>query len=158
MKRNIYKIGFFAMLLINVGFAMLIINRPHHLGPEGQNGKKLKKEVGEILSLTEQEEQKFFALADEHAVKMRSLNEEHRKLAGEYFSLLKSNNNSVSEREVLLDAIGRLETEKLRTTYNHLLDVREINQESDSTVFYELIEKLIPRITGQRQPGPPPSR
>ncbi len=147
MNTKFYKIGFFALLVINVTLVVLFILKPDR--SRSENG--MKEKIAAQLDFTEEQETAFEGMVGEHRTAIRALNDQERKLTESYFSRLKSSSigsENAAKQETAFQEIMEVKSKKLQTTYLHLEGVKSLCDEDQMQKFDKVVNEIIPRLTG----------
>ncbi|MEP0985420.1 hypothetical protein [Ekhidna sp.] len=141
MNSKLYKIGFFILLVINVGLVVLFVFRPKH--PSRQMGARAQ--ISQKLAFTEVQEKQFGEMVQTHRQAVRELMIEERTLVRSYFEQL-STEASSEDKEILLQQIMKLKKDKIILTYNHFEELKELCNEEQLAKFEEVIANIIPML------------
>lgn len=148
MNSKTYRIGFFALLLINIVLVLVFTLRPK---PHGQpNGTR--DEVSSKLGFSEEQKAKFAVMVQDHRDKMGELRKEEQELIKKYFNYLSSQDQS-DQQEELAEEIKVVQGKKLKVTYDHFQQVRTICEEHQLAGFEQLMDKMLRVLIGEK--GPP---
>lgn len=146
MNRNIYKIGFFVLLTINVAFVSFIVLKPKRGFKREDMRERLSKELG----LSEEQKTLFMDMAKAHREKIRALDDTEAELIKSYFSLVTSPDSTLNKTE-LLAQIQVLKTQKIESTYRHFESLREICTEDQQAQFEQFMDRVVPMISGSHR-------
>lgn len=157
MNSNMYKIGFFILLVLNIVLMILyIMGPPMPPRPEGGRSKSdVKDEISRELDFTEEQKARFDEMAFNHREAIRNLDEQERKLLKLFFEQL-TKENANQEKEVLLEEIVQLERNKIMTTYTHFEELKGICTVQQQTRFDKVLSRIVPTLTNSSG-GPPPA-
>lgn len=149
-----YKIGFFALLAINIALMVLFALGPKPPRPEGGSSQLgIKEEISRELGFTEAQKARFDEMAMNHREAIRSLEGRERDLMKSFFERL-ATENSNQDKETLLQEIVQLERDKIMVTYNHFEELKGICNEEQLTKFNKVLSRIVPILTNA--PGAPP--
>jgi periplasmic protein CpxP/Spy len=149
---NIYKIGLLVMLLVN-GLLIFMMLRGPQMPPPSEAG--LMGKISEKLELNEEQEAKYFELAQEHRNQVAQLEAKQRDMVKNYFDNLKTSDSS--GQEAILAQIENLEGEKITVTYRHFEDLKSLCKESQLAHFDEIIEDVLRvLVSDQKKSNMPP--
>jgi len=141
MNSKLFKIGFFVLLVINMGLVALFVFRPKpHMREKGAREQIIQK-----LDLTEAQEKQFGEMVAAHRQAVRALMSEERTLVRSYFEQLSSTSGS-EEKQVLLQQIMMLKEDKIVLTYDHFEALKSLCNEEQLARFDEVIADIIPRL------------
>ena len=90
MKNNIFKIGFFCLLIINGVLAFVMLNHPRPPMPGPQAKADLMFKISNELNLSESQKESFFTSAENHQKGMAMIERQQKRLVKEYFEYLKN--------------------------------------------------------------------
>ena len=148
-----YKYATWGLLLLNVlivGFFFL--GPPPNGAHRGGSGPR----ATELLNLDEQQNQLFLASAKSHETKMNDITKEQKALLTAYFNHLVSNAPTTNKND-LLTQYEQLESQKIKQTYQHFSEIKNIlntEQEADFEVFINDILRFL--LPDKRKNPPPP--
>ncbi|MFK7797148.1 MAG: hypothetical protein AB8E82_06815 [Aureispira sp.] len=92
------------------------------------------------MNLTDQQQADFVALATKHQAQMIRCNQQQNLLIEQYFSPL-TNPNIVINSDSLLGAIETIEEQKVKITYQHFEEVKNILQEHQYAFFEDFVQQ-----------------
>ncbi|WP_424961309.1 hypothetical protein [Ekhidna sp.] len=151
MNNKLYKIGFFALLIINIGLVVLFIFKPKpHMRQRGA-----REQISQKLAFSDEQEKQFGEMVEIHRQAIREILKEERTLVRSYFEQLSITTGS-EDKELLLRQIMKLKKDKIVLTYNHFEKLKSICNEEQLAKFDEVIADVIPRLADS--PGRPIKR
>lgn len=154
---NFYKYLSLALIGINLLLvALLLFSAPR--GKPGQRGNNMKN-ARTMMRLDEQQHDAFLQLAFSHQQGMDSLNQEHKKVLGTYFSLLTDESQTLQADE-LLPEIQQIERQKITSTYQHFLEVKNLLSPEQEEGFENFVKSTLNFFSDgpTNRPGPPRPR
>ena len=108
------------------------------------------------LDLSEEQQQKFKALKDEHRSVQNDLREKGKRLHDDFFNALKTDDSLLVER--MADSLAAFQKVQELSTFYHFKKIRALCTEEQKKKFDELIKetmmKMAPPPSGHM--GPPP--
>lgn len=146
MNRNIYKIGFFVLLAINMAFVSFIVLKPKRGFKREDMRERLSKELG----LSAEQKSLFMDMAKAHREKIRALDANEAELIKSYFSFVTSP-DSTNNKVAILAEIQALKAQKIETTYKHFESLREICNEDQQVQFEQFMDRVVPMISGNHR-------
>ncbi|MEM0938734.1 MAG: hypothetical protein AAF600_03315 [Bacteroidota bacterium] len=153
MKIQIFKVGFFLLLLLNIVLLVLLFQGR----PNPRRIVNIREKISERLRLDQKQNDQLMDLAFEHREKITVLNKKQRVLIIEFFGEMAKEDESVHLKDKLLDEIRVLHGEKVSVTYNHFKDIQALCNEDQLSAFQEMFGELIPVLSGyDHSQGPPP--
>lgn len=154
MNSKIYRIGFFALLAINIVLMVLFILGPKPPRPEhGRPQRDIKDQISHELGFTEEQKAKYDEMALKHREAIRNLEGRERKLMKSFFGQLASENSN-QDKETSLEEIVQLERDKIMVTYNHFEELKGICNVEQLKRFDKVLSRIVPLLTNS--PGGPP--
>jgi protein CpxP len=123
-----------------------------------------EKIIGERLKLDETQQKEFEKLKRDHQQKMKSVNEDERKLHDELFSLLKEVLPNQTKADSLISLIAENKKKAEQINYNHFADIKKLCTSGEQKeLFDEFIDELGKMIgppggLQHRPQNPPPPR
>lgn len=148
--QQVYKLGFFALILLNAVVLYVLISPPPHprgFPPrQGQGKHPLMEKICQHLSFDDQQKTQFYQLADAHRDQMNQLNQEKNEFLQAYFALLNDNAQAETAQPILSQQITTLEAKKLGITYAHLADVRQLCTKDQQKLFPEIVKMVMNAI------------
>lgn len=151
MNSKMYRIGFFALLTINIALMVLFVLGPKPPRPEGGGPESgIKDEISRELGFTEAQKARFDEMAINHREAIRSLEDRERKLIKTFFEQLASTNANGNKEEQLQEIL-QLERDKIMVTYNHFEELRGICNEEQLTRFDKVMERVVPVLTNSSE-------
>jgi|AntRauTorckE6833_2_1112554.scaffolds.fasta_scaffold49947_1 hypothetical protein len=147
MNNKIYKIGFLALLVINIAMLVLFVMKPDR----SRSKEGMKDKIATQLDFTEDQKSAFGEMVDKHRNAIRTLNDEERKLTDAYFSQLMSSRAvkvNMDQQKATFQEIMDVKSIKLRTTYLHLESVKSLCNDKQLDEFDSFLNQIIPRLTG----------
>jgi len=149
MNNNIYKIGFFILLVVNVALVVFLVLEPKR-SPHSQG---IKDEISRELGFTEEQRTRYDEMAMIHREKVNEIEKRERILIRSFFNQLALENTS-TEKEKLLDEILVLNRKKITATYTHFEQLKKICTEEQLTKFDKVISRIIPVLTNSSERPP----
>ncbi len=151
----IYKVGLIVMIALNVVLIFLLVQKkpPFHMKP----GRDVKDRIINELGLDKSQQKKYNSMAQNHHREMMNIENQEKKLLKEYFSLL-SNDESLTEKEAMMDKIKELEARKLTVTYDHFDDLKKLLNPNQMTRFNIIIEDITSVFLNKNENTLPPPR
>ena len=141
MNNKLYKIGFFGLLVINIGLVALFIFKPKpHMRQRGA-----REQISEKLAFSDEQEKQFGEMVKIHRQAIREIMEEERTLVRSYFEQLSITTGS-EDKELLLRQIMKLKKDKIVLTYHHFEELKSICNEDQLAKFDEVIADVIPML------------
>jgi len=153
MNSKIYKIGFFILLIINIGLVVLFVLGPKPPRPESG----IKNEISRELGFTEEQKAAFEQMAMSHREAIRKLDQQERQLVGSFFNQL-SQPQPNEPNEELLQEIMQLEKDKIMITYNHFEELKGLCSEEQRVRFDRVIQRILPALTNSSERPMKPQR
>lgn len=144
MNNKAYRIGFFALLVINVALVLFFVSMPK---PPSQ-GANIMEEVSSKLDFNEEQKNRFVAMAKLHREQMMALNKQERELTREYFSHLRQENQEAKLQD-LVNSIQTVQESKLKLTYDHFEEVKTICNADQIAHFDDLLDDIMRVLTGE---------
>ena len=141
MNNKLYKIGFFALLVINIGLVALFIFKPKHY----MRQRGAREQISQKLAFSDEQEKQFGEMVKIHRQAIREIMKEERTLVRSYFEQLSIATDS-EDRELLLQQIMKLKKDKIVLTYDHFEKLKSICNEEQLAKFDEVIADVIPRL------------
>lgn len=149
-QASFYKYTTLVLLGINlILIAFLIIGNPERRNSTG----KLDQQIISILELDQQQTALFKESATTHAVKVDSLGSEQKALLGPYFQSLTDSEFSHSSEDI--QEIMALEEGKLKATYLHFQEVKNLLRPEQEGNFEAFVDLILRRMMGGRPPRKP---
>ncbi|UZR98954.1 hypothetical protein [Chondrinema litorale] len=145
MKNNMYKIGFFILIVVNIILVFVFIYRPK--STIHQN--RLLNEISNELAFTEMQKEMFEEMAKTHSDTIRNLKNQEVELVSLIFEQLSSTDHS--EKEATLQKILDLEKSKIMVTYNHFEELKAICNETQLANFDKVVDRIVPVLTGSKR-------
>ncbi|MEM9546117.1 MAG: hypothetical protein AAGA77_09090 [Bacteroidota bacterium] len=146
-----YKYAIIALVVLNVGLLVSILISPsltrHRFGPPPQN---FKSELAEILNLDENQVIVFEKLADDHNRKLQSIKSEQQDLILPYFDSL-IDSTVVIDEDSTFTIYQKLEQEKLKVTYDHLLDIQDLIDQNQMKNYKKFINAFKDKVLLKRR-------
>lgn len=118
-----FKIGFCVMILLNI-LILAVLLSPFPPRP-GMGRHPFQKKIITHLQLDKNQESTFLQLASDHDKEISSRIGRQKKAIDQYFIPLYQLDNLPSN-DSLLNTIGILENEKIKLTYTHFQEVKQI--------------------------------
>ncbi|PHI20890.1 hypothetical protein CEQ90_05860 [Lewinellaceae bacterium SD302] len=137
-KLKFYQLAAAGLLLLNLVLLTLLLWQPRFPPPPGGHA------AIELFNLSEEQNDTFLALAEQHKEKIGSLNARHEELIKEYLDGLKT---SAGQTTPLPPAVlVELETKKVVSLYDHLSEVKAILTPDQMEAFPEFVDALTHQI------------
>jgi hypothetical protein len=146
MNSKMYKIGFFILLIINIGLVVLFVLGPKPPRPESG----IKNEISREMGFTEEQKAAFEQMAMNHREAIRKLDQQERQLVGSFFNQL-SQPQPNEPNEELLQEIMQLEKDKIMITYNHFEELKGLCSEEQRVRFDRVIQRILPALTNSSE-------
>lgn len=155
-QSNFFKYLSAALLLVNLILISLLIF-PDQIRKRPPQ-RKATGNARNLLELNDQQHMAFLDLATAHGQIMDSLNLQQKELLRIYFLPLNSGSES-PDSQVILDELQEIERVKITSTYQHFLDVKEILEPGQESLFKDFVRFTLGRILedDQKRPPPPPN-
>ncbi len=151
MNSQIYKWGFFLLLVINVLLTALLFSGR----PSPPKAVDMRVQISDRLQLDQAQQSQFIELAGIHRAQVKMLDKQQQALIIEYFI---NESQAVAVRQTLLEKIKALYAEKVTVTYNHFAEIEALCTKEQLPAFRAMLKELIPLISGSHPGGPPPNR
>lgn len=156
MKREtLLMLAVVALLVLNLGIvAYLFMSRR----PDGerkempQKGNQFDELVIAQLRLNTAQQEQFKNLKYQHRSAMQEYDTKYREVLGQYFSLLQEAKLNIAQRDSLQQLLTNIHGQKISTTFQHFLALKNICSPEQQPLFERLIPEL-PRVL-----TPPPRR
>jgi hypothetical protein len=152
-KLKVYQIATIGLLLLNVVLLSFIIFAPK----PGGNGRPIK--VMDHFGFDAAQDEKFLDLAKAHKAQIKATNDQQAELLQKYF--LQLTTDEAANPGPLPPGIGMLEREKINSTYEHFLDIKEMLRPEQQEAFPSFVEAALQRILlmdSEKRPPPPKDR
>lgn len=154
-SHNVFKIGFFVMLALNIGvLAFTLLNRPHNRPRPGDR----QVEIANRLRLNEEQRGLYFKSAKNHRTEIESIERLQRSTAEEYLQTLKEANAESARLSLLVSRYSELETEKLKITYDHFKELKSLCSNYQLKHFEDIVDEVLGSILIRSKNSPPPPR
>ncbi|MEM9528403.1 MAG: hypothetical protein AAGA31_17455 [Bacteroidota bacterium] len=150
-KLKVYQVVAITMLLLNIGLLAFLF-----LGPHTRGGGPGRPRAFEKLQLDEGQQALFHASARQHQKKMREIKRAQQEVLQKYFQQLAT--PGVPEPSTIPADYIRLEQDKVKGTYQHLLEVKQLLRPEQATKFPEFMQEVLPRVLGNDKKPPPPPK
>lgn len=149
-----YKYATWLLLALNLLLiAFFFFMRP---GPHGGNGKRMfRNQATEILQLNSEQEAAFIASAEAHNKTMNTLSAQENRLLKSYFEPLLDTAQRV-DKDSLMSAILHLEKAKIKETFQHFSEVKNMLDASQSDGFEIFIRRALGILLLDQQKNTPP--
>lgn len=141
-KRNLYKIGFFILLVVNLAWVLWVMaldRRP----PGRQRGPRseahVERMMGRRLGLDEAQQREFRALYAAHHQKMEAMQQEIGRQKEALFELMEARDSLAADS--LLSHLGESEARMQRMIFEHLQEVRAILKPAQQEKFSRLMRR-----------------
>jgi len=153
---NIYKIGFFTLLLVNL-VLLALFSFPSKPGVSQQGVKEL---ISEVLAFTEEQKELFGEMAKNHRDLINELDKEEKTLIRQYFDNLNIDNKSQINNDSILEEISQVQQKKVSLTYAHFEELKSICTEEQLSDFDKIMDAMMQVLLGQSEELdiPPPSQ
>jgi len=149
------KIVIVALLFINLGTLSFIWMQQ---GKQGAPGPPPRGSVFEFLThelkLSEQQQQQYEQMRDEHHATVEGLQKNSRQLHRQYFELLHGNLADSIQVNSMADSIASIQKQIDLITFYHFQKVRTICTPEQQKKFDEVIDEALYMMA----PPPPPGR
>lgn len=149
-KFTFYRNATFGLLAINLVLLALHIV-PFISGPSNGPGDRMMRAVDQ-LELNEEQHERFNTSVEVHKARMKRINREQREILQKYFSGLTSDETNINPK--LPQKYLALNEEKVTTTYQHFLDVKNILRPEQLQLYQNWVNETTRRILGSRREGP----
>lgn len=163
-NEQFYKIVIVLLLLLNGGtLVFLWVNnnrqqeRPPHATPHGRN--PVDRMMSEKLGLTQEQEEQFRGLKQEHHGQMTEIQQEEKQLHQDMFLLLKADHTDTAARNAFMTKLEANDRKKEEVTFEHFRKLRLILTREQKPRFDDLVEEIASQILSHRRQGrdgPPP--
>jgi periplasmic protein CpxP/Spy len=153
MNSNMYKIGFFILLVVNMALVVFLALGPKR-PPQAQG---IKDEISRELDFTKEQRAQYDEMAMTHREKVSDIEKRERALVKSFFDQLELENSS-TEREKLLNEILALNREKIMITYTHFEELKAICNQEQKIMFDKVISRIIPVLTNSSERPMNPDR
>lgn len=151
-----YKYAIAGLILLNIAMIVFFIfTKPKHEPRPPRESNDFQAEIERILDLSSQQRSEFKGLADDHNLKIKSINEQQQKLLPSYFETL-TRPSDQTNKDSILSRYQQLERQKLEVTYQHFQDIKSMLNDEQIPQFKEFMKILIDRITGSGNSKPTP--
>ena len=155
MKNNIFKIGFFILLIINGVLAFVMLNHPRPPLPGAPEKADLMFKISKELNLSESQEASFFTSAQNHQKGMALIERQQKKLVKEYFEFLKMPVVDEDTKAEKLKEVALKEAEKIKMTYTHFEELKNLCKDEQKEQFNEIISEVQQVLLRERRNAPP---
>ncbi|MEL6843974.1 MAG: hypothetical protein AAFP02_12260 [Bacteroidota bacterium] len=148
-KLKVYQLIAGLMVAVNIGILVFFLGFPPHRGKGGPRAI-------DQLEMTKEQTQEFHQMARRHQTQMQAFNRQQKDALRPYFRQLSQDTAGAGVPEVPAEALT-LEEEKIRSTYEHLLEVKGILTADQREGYPEFVDQSIQRILGsqgKRRPRP----
>lgn len=132
-----FKYTTWAMLILNLAMLSFFFFR------NGYHGKNLR--AIDTLQLDGQQHELFLASAKKHKIEIVDIQEQQKRMLRPYFKQLVLENKELDE-EVLLMAMEQLESQKIKATYQHFLEIKNILKEDQLANFEHFMDRMLTKI------------
>ncbi|MFZ1808424.1 MAG: hypothetical protein WAU36_14430 [Cyclobacteriaceae bacterium] len=149
MNNNIYRVGFFALLVINIALVIFLALGPKH--PPLAQG--IKDEISRELEFTAEQKVTYDEMAMTHREKVSDIEKRERTLVRSFFNQL-TLENTKDDKERILDEILALNREKIMITYTHFDELKALCTTEQLTKFDKVISQIVPILTNAPQRPP----
>jgi protein CpxP len=167
-KQTLLTVAVIGLLVLNFAIlSMFYLNRQKQpLVPIGpiENVPPPEKIITERLKLDGAQQQAFEKLKKDHQEKIKSINEDERKLHDELFDLLKEDLPNQTKADSLISLIAENKKKAEQITFNHFADIKKLCTSGEQKeLFDEFIDELGKMIgppggLQHRPQNPPPPR
>ncbi|MBL7720303.1 MAG: periplasmic heavy metal sensor [Flavipsychrobacter sp.] len=168
-NERFYQVIIVMLLLLNGGtLAFLLLNRESRPQAQGahmhepRGGNPVDRMMRERLGLTEEQEEQFRMLKEEHHEQMKAIQNDEKDLHTRLFLLLKATAIDTVAREALLQQLEANDRRKEEVTFEHFRKLRALLTPGQHPKFDSLVEEIASQILshrhgrGPRPEGPPP--
>ncbi|MCP9236282.1 hypothetical protein [Lewinella sp. JB7] len=146
-KLQAYRWATAGLLIVNLVLLAVVF-----FGPAPRGGPHAS--AREILGLDDDQHAEFLRLAGTHRQNMQALNDRQTQLLRTYLEQLAT----VSDVPPVPGEVCSVETEKVRLTYRHLNDIKQLLTAEQMTAYPVFIEDILQRILLQQEKNPPPPK
>jgi hypothetical protein len=128
--------------------------RPEMRPGSGQNS--IIEKISNQLELADGQVFEYKLMAEKHGKQMRVLQEDHRLLMKSYFETLIT--SSIDSPDSIKNEILKIESEKLRITYEHFRELKSILTAQQNERFELIMKDILVILIGEENKLPPPPR
>lgn len=154
-ESKFYKYATFGLILINLVILSVFFVGLKPLSHGGPN-RHLGKNPHDLLQLSESQKSEFYILAEAHIEKVKDIDREQKRALEKYFKQLTL--QSQANEDSILTEVNKLESQKIRSTYEHLEEVKALLKDDQSIHFEKFIQHVLADVLGSRQERRPPPR
>ena len=148
---KLLKIAIIALLLLNLAtMSFMLLHRPL-MGPAHRGEETYNYLVHEI-NMTEDQQNQYKKLRDEHHESMERLQEKSREMHNAFFKLLQNPSSDSMQVKLMCDSItgNQLKIEML--TFDHFKKVRTLCTPQQQKKFDEIIQETLKRMAPKPAP------
>jgi periplasmic protein CpxP/Spy len=147
MKREYLLLGIIALLVVlNGGILFFFLGKGEAPRPS------VEKIIVETLQFDEEQQRKLDELKLNHKRRLKNIDDSFDKSMETYFNLLQADTINQTQKNSLDSMMAAAEREKIRTTYDHFQDIRNICREDQREKFNAFLPQLVRFIM---RPNPP---
>ena len=155
-EQNLYKLIISILVLLNVGVvAFFLMNKPPH--PPKRGDQDFKHKVEKLLQLSEKQAQDFHELAMNHHHTMGKLSEKQQEILIPYFESIIDTNNLNNEEDIL-EEVQSIERKKIKTTQQHLLEVKSLLLPDQLPLFETFVKEFSKNVVKNQKKSPRPPK
>lgn len=162
---NAYKVGFVVLVIANIIHAFLFFRKPERppFRRDAQLGRMerqagLMEKISNQLDLNEEQQTRYFELAQLHRGAMTELEKKQKGLIASYFDNLKSDQPDSVAVASILSQLQTIEGRKLSLTYSHFEELKAICTDDQKAQFESIMGEVIAVLIGTPEKLPPPTR
>lgn len=138
------------LIVINITLLVFLLMKPRPAEHQDQvNRESIENYLVNELRLDEQQQQTFKGLRAKYIDREISLHDSLRAVKKEFFALADSNNMEKAEEYAWV--IGRLESDRVMNTLQHLVDLKNICRPDQQDVLKDIMQEILKRMN----PSPP---
>jgi protein CpxP len=147
-KEKFLTISVIFLLVLNAGIiAFLFLNK-------GPRPPEIFKMIVREVRFDDQQQERYFALRDEHRAHMTRLDESFHSTLQNYLAQLKSDANPALE-DSLTNALANIEKQKAAITLSHFRSVRGLCRPDQLADFDRIVPKLTQILLPPKKNHPP---
>ncbi|MFN0014374.1 MAG: hypothetical protein ACKVU2_07480 [Saprospiraceae bacterium] len=148
-KINFWRFSVLALLVLNIALVAYLGLRREY--PPRRNGE-IKNLVVERLHFDAAQITAYEGLIHRHQTGIKAKEQDMRATKQRLYSSLKG--SEFSEKDTLIQQIGRLQTEIEQLHFDHFLEVKNLCRPEQVAGFHSVAEELA-RLLSPRRPPPP---
>jgi len=147
-SRQFFKYTTWAMLVLNLGLISLFFFR--NLGPPND------LRAIDTLKLDDEQHKFFLVLAQKHEMIIEDIAAQQKNLLRPYFKQLVNQDLKIDNEELLMK-MQLLESQKITSTYQHFLEIKNILKEDQVADFEGFMDRMLAHILvgNNKNPKPP---